>query len=289
MCPWGDGILAMKHYKTAILAVMVVVGSLAALPLSGAAALDAGGQPSATIATQTNDATNNSTVAPGERLSGVVSVQQAELDGEVQTRAFDIAFERADDNASKAEVIARQSSNLETRVAELEERKATLTEARENGSISDGEYQARIASLAAETETTKQLANRSSAAAERLPADVLESKGVNVSAIQTLATRAEELTGPEVQEIARRIAGDDQGEADRGADERPDANETDTDRDRQDGERTSTSTQHAPEQGDDRAGDGRQTSAEDGEYTPTPTEDGNDRQTADDDRASEQP
>lgn len=187
-----------------VVAVLVVLGTLSAFPVSGMA-------PTATSESQPT-AANNTSIAPGERLSGVVGVHEAELEGEIKERAFDIAFERADDNASKAEVIARESSNLSERLDELEERKADLQEARENGSMSEGEYRARVAKLAVELNNTRELAQEAENASEGLPEDVLEANGVNVTAIRTLQERAGELSGPEVAAIARSIAGNERGE-----------------------------------------------------------------------------
>lgn len=200
-----------------VVAVLVIVGTLSAFPVSGMAPAANGDDDPRVTNDGVAQANNNSTIAPGERLSGVVGVQEAEIEGEIQVGALDIAFDRADDNASKAEVIARQSSNASERLQELEDRKDELQDARENGSMSEGEYRARVAKLAAETETVERIANRSSALAEGLPEDVLAANGVNVTAIRTLATTAENLTGPEVSAIAQSIAGNERGEVDRRA------------------------------------------------------------------------
>lgn len=200
-----------------VVAVLVIVGTLSAFPVSGMAPAANGNDDPRVTNDRVAQANNNSTIAPGERLSGVVGVQEAEIEGEIQVGALDIAFDRADDNASKAEVIARQSINASERLQELEDRKDELQEARENGSMSEGEYRARVAKLAAETQTVERIANRSSALAEGLPEDVLAANGVNVTAIRTLATNADNLTGPEVSAIAQSIAGNERGEVDRRA------------------------------------------------------------------------
>jgi hypothetical protein len=119
--------------------------------------------------------------------------------------------------------VKAQLDDIEQRLTELDERKATLTEARENGTISEGRYRAEMSRVAAETETAKRLANQSENVSQGLPADLLESKGINATAIQTLQERANNLTGPEVAEIARSIAGPKVGgpPADRGPAELP--------------------------------------------------------------------
>ncbi|MFB6187881.1 MAG: hypothetical protein ABEI86_13595 [Halobacteriaceae archaeon] len=45
-------------------------------------------------------------VQPGVKLAGVVAVQEAELDGELQQRTFLIKLAKANSNATKAKVVA---------------------------------------------------------------------------------------------------------------------------------------------------------------------------------------
>ncbi|PSQ58965.1 MAG: hypothetical protein BRD23_05535 [Halobacteriales archaeon SW_9_67_25] len=198
--------------QTAIVAVALLV-AVAAVPVVGMAATDG-----TVLADQHENSTEdgaetdaagdaNASVAPGERLSGVVGVQEAELDGEVEGRAFGIKVAQAATNESRADVVADQLRDVEQRLNETEQRRRELEKARENGSISEGKYRAEMAKLAAQTQTAKELTNRSENASEGMPAELLESKGINASAIQTLKDRAEQLTGPEVAEIARSIAG----------------------------------------------------------------------------------
>ncbi|MFO7926123.1 MAG: hypothetical protein ACQET5_04570 [Halobacteriota archaeon] len=201
----------MKRTST-LLAVLVVV-AMVATPAVGAVAQETDAE-----ADETTDEP-----APGERLSGVVGVQRAEFDGEIERNAFSIALERADDNATKANRIAEKLDEMQVRLAELDERKAELDTQRERGEITEGRYRARIATLATELDTTERQLNRSNATAAELPPEVLEANGVNVTAIQTLSKNASELRGGEVAEIARGIAGDrgmaDRGVGDRGVDD----------------------------------------------------------------------
>jgi hypothetical protein len=172
-------------------------------------------------------------ISPGEQLSGVVGVGEAEFEGELADSAFAIGLERADDNATRASEIANRLNDSETRLAELEERRDRLDAQRESGEISEGEYRARTARLATETANVQRQLNRSEAAADGIPGEILEANGVNVSSIETLRRNASELSGPEVSEIARSIAGERRGElpgaADRagnataGPDDRPEA------------------------------------------------------------------
>lgn len=255
--------------RSTALAAALLVACVAAVPLVGMAA-------SGDQVAQTANNSSNASVTPGERLSGVVGVQGAELEGEVDERAFGIQVARAATNDSKAGVVADKLTQLEQRVTELEQRKQNLSEARANGSISEGKYRAELAEVAAQSQSAQRLVNASNETASGLPADVLEANGVNVSAIQTLKNSAGNLTGPEVAEVARSIAGPSAGvppgvdagptdgaPGDRGnTTDTPEGNETDT-------------------PGDDRADapDGSGTDTPDNDRTGTPDGNGTDTQT----------
>jgi hypothetical protein len=221
----------MRRRTTAVIVAVLVVGSLAAFPMAGLAA-----QTTESTDTATNDtADENASVAPGEQLAGVVGVQEAEIEGEVDSRAYGIRVAQSASNDSKAAVAGEQLDDVEQRLDELEDRRAALDEARENGSMSEGQYRARMAKLNAETRTAERLTNQTNETAQTLPVETLEANGVNASAIKALSDRANELRGPEVAEIARSIAGEGAGNGfgpdragERGADRGAEAdNETD--------------------------------------------------------------
>jgi hypothetical protein len=146
-------------------------------------------------------------VGPGERLSGVLGVQEAELEGEVANRTYGIQVAQAASSSAKAKVVGEQLADIEARIEALESERDRLEEARDNGSISQGEYRARVATLSAKQRSVERLTNTTNDSANGLPEDVLQENGVNATAIRTLQTRASELTGPEVAAIARSIAG----------------------------------------------------------------------------------
>lgn len=179
----------------------------------------AGAAPLVAAAAETTTTSQSSDVSPGERLAGVVGVQGTELRSDVERRAFGQRIAAAASNDSKANVIAAEVGDLEQRLEALQQRKATLEEALANGSITRGEYTARMAHLIAEERALTRMLNTTAEAAADLPADVLRANGVNVSAIQELRENARNLTGSAVAAIAREIAGppDDRGNAsDRG-------------------------------------------------------------------------
>jgi hypothetical protein len=145
---------------------------------------------------------------PGSALTGVVGVQGAEIEGEIESRGFEIALNRSGGNASKqAGVIANQLNDLETRLDELRERKNELARAREAGNITEGEYRARIAGVATRIATVQRLANQTANATRGIPAETLQERGVDANAIRELRQNARNLSGPEVAAIARGIAG----------------------------------------------------------------------------------
>lgn len=236
----------------ALVALVVAAPMAAAAPSPGTAAMMFNQE------TETPTPDGNASVAPGEKLSGVIGVQQAELEGEVAERTFGVKVAQANTDRAKAEVVKSTLGDVEERVAELEDRKETLDEARANGSISEGEYRAQIAVLAVELQNTQRLLNGSERTAEQLPAELLSELGINVEAIQTLKNSAENLSGPEVAEIAQSIAGEDVGRSVAGEQSPVDVGEQIPDR---------------PEQGDDRNGteDSQQDGDDGSTATPEPT------------------
>jgi hypothetical protein len=211
---------------TVILMVALMVASVAVVPMSGLAATtdhvvteEQDGESAAnetsdneTVDNETSDnetEDGNASVAPGQRLSGIVGVQEAELEGEVDRRAFGLQVARAATNTTKAEVVKEQVRDMQERIHELKENKQELNESLENDSMSEGRYAAEVAELAARTETVEQLANESENVTRGMPTDLLESNGVNATAIQMLKENASELAGPQVAQIARTIGGPD--------------------------------------------------------------------------------
>ncbi|MFT4881824.1 MAG: TolA-binding protein, partial [Salinirussus sp.] len=132
--------------RSTALTVALLVACAAAVPLVGIAA-------SGNQLAQVTENSSNSSVTPGERLSGVVGVQGAELEGEVDERAFGIRVAQAATNESRAAVVADKLVELEQRVEDLDERTRRLGEARANGSISEGEYRAELSEVAAQSQS----------------------------------------------------------------------------------------------------------------------------------------
>lgn len=234
----------MRRAIPAVLALLLAVSAIAVVPSAMAQQ------------TETTESSANETVEPGAQLSGVVGVQEAELNGDVEERAYGIRIAQANTDDAKAAVVAEQLNRSEQRVAELEERRAELEAARENGSISNGQYRAQVAQLHAQSRTVDRVNNQTNETASELPAETLDANGVNATAIRTLSERASELSGPETAAVARTIAG-----ASVGADARPD-------------------------EADRRGGAENETATETRGDAVTPTEAGADRPTADNETAA---
>ncbi|WEL18340.1 putative component of type IV pili like system [Halorhabdus sp. SVX81] len=211
----------MNRTASIVTIALLVVGAAVAVPMAVAAGSAADGAEANSDSNELRDTngTNvsaNGSVAPGERLSAVVSAQEAEIEGDVDVRAFGIRLAQNASNASQSAVVADQLEAVRDRLQNLETERAQLQDARENGSMSRGEYAARASEMATQAQNAREMLNRTEAAADRLPVDRLEANGVNASAIQTLKTEASELTGSEVSRIARGIAGSDMAEQMRG-------------------------------------------------------------------------
>lgn len=170
------------------------------------------GMASVAVAQDTGEQEAQTDIEPGERLSGIVGVTDAELDGEIAERGFGISVAQAATEDAQAAIVAERLADIEQRLADLAERKAALDEALEAGEISQGKYMADVAKVEVERMTAERLAEQSGAVAAELPADVLEANGINVEAIEELRQNASALTGPEVADIARTIAGPNVGE-----------------------------------------------------------------------------
>lgn len=196
----------------ALLAVVVVLvgvaGIVAGGPIGTAVAQD---DPVATNETGETEANETTDISPGERLSGVVAVQNAEISGEVESRAFEVGLNRTDTDAERAEFVAERLNRSEQRIEAIAQRQRELRELRDDGELSQGAYAARMAETSARAEQVRREANRSDDVARGLPETIRAERGIDDERLNTLRDRANELTGPEVAAIARGVAGDDVG------------------------------------------------------------------------------
>lgn len=191
---------------TTILVALAVVLAMTAVPLAGAVTYANSNE------SNTNDQAANESAAPGEKLGGVVGVQAAEIDGEVDERTYGVQIAQAQTEDAQADVVNDTLTDVEDRLEAQEAELEALEEARDDGEISNGTYQAKVAGVAAEKATTERLVGHANATASELPADVLEERGIDHESIAELQERANELGGEEVAEIAQSIAGDRVGQ-----------------------------------------------------------------------------
>ena len=193
----------MRSAASSLVVALLVVGAVIAVPaVSGTNAVDA------QESTPTDgDGGGNESITPGERFSGVVGVQEAEIDGDMQSRAFGIRVAKAEGDNARAAVVAERHQRNEQRLAELDGRLSDLERVRDNGSMSHGEYAARSAVVHSELRSVERSANETAEVADGVPNDTLEANGVNPEAIATLQNTAGEMGGPGVADLARSIAG----------------------------------------------------------------------------------
>jgi hypothetical protein len=222
----------MNRTATLLVALVVVVASAVVAP-AAAAQTDTETATSTTDNDTDNDTatqSGNDSVAAGALLSGAIGVQEAEIDGEVESRSFGIKVAQAATDDAKARVVGEQLNDSEGRLTELQNRLESLEDAHENGSISQGQYASRAAKLQTEVNNIQRMGNETANVSETLPRETLEANGVNATAIRTLRQNAANMTGPEVAAVARTIAGPGagQGPPDRAgsAGDRPGGNET---------------------------------------------------------------
>ena len=216
----------MKNVRTAVLAlglVLVVVlagpgattaqiaGPQSAEMAHPAERLDQTGTTTAGNETVTNTTNQSESVAPGARFAGVVGVQRAELESDVEERAFGHALNRAQTNDSKAVLVGNETEQIEQRLAAMESRMEQLEAAHENGTISQGAYQAQVATVSARINALERQINRTETAGMSLPAHVQSRHNLNETRFASLRTAAGNLSGPDVAAIARTIAGPNPG------------------------------------------------------------------------------
>lgn len=188
----------------AVLLVVVLVGATGGVAFGVGLVVDgAAGQASP----------DGETPAPGARLAAVVGVGQAELEGELRTRALDLALSAAGSDNARAAIVAAQLDRMRERLDTLAARKVALKAAHANGTLAESVYRARIAALAAEIRATERVLNRTDAAAAALPDAVLAAHGLDPAVVETLRNHAGELRGGGIADIARSIAGPDAGSA----------------------------------------------------------------------------
>lgn len=178
-----------------LLVVLAMVVAAVASPLAAAAPRHVSGPSDSTAALQesSNESAGNDT-APGATLNGALGSEEAELEGEFEQRSLDRALAAVDSVDTRAAVVADRLAVVEERLAEIEARQERLEEARDNGSITDAEYRARMTVLAAQARSLDRLGARTVSYANALPPEALAEREVTPERVAALQARASNLS-----------------------------------------------------------------------------------------------
>lgn len=196
----------------AVVALVGLAGIAAAGPVGSVVAQDDADTADGDTESDGVESTNETTdISPGERLSGVIGVQNAEVSGEVESRAFEVGLDRATTDEERADVVVDRLDRSEQRLVDIEERQQELRERRDAGELSEGAFAARMAETSARAEQVKRGANRSTDVARGLPEEVRAERGLDEERLNELRDRAGNASGPEIAAIARGVAGNDVG------------------------------------------------------------------------------
>jgi hypothetical protein len=147
-------------------------------------------------------------LALGEEISVIISAQGAGVRDTVERGAFEIEFERRGVAA-----VDERVRELEERLERVRERKEEIRSERDRGNISERRYRAKMTQLSLDSESVNRSADMVLEKATGL--ERAGEQGVNVENIRRLKANASNLTGREVSEIARGIAGPPEGVGDR--------------------------------------------------------------------------
>ncbi|MFC6730755.1 hypothetical protein ACFQDG_19060, partial [Natronoarchaeum mannanilyticum] len=158
---------------TTLMVLVALITATVAVPVGAAGQAPA--QADATAGAQANaNASANSSVAPGEQMAGVVGVTEDGFEGEIEERAFGVRIAQNASANARSDVVAGQLADVEQRIEELEQREERLEQAHENGSMTEGEFRAEMAVVAAEKKTATRLAASSETVARGLPQTALD-------------------------------------------------------------------------------------------------------------------
>lgn len=185
--------------------LLVVLGAIASGTIVGADPSSIGGGTTAAIAPAertahpaTNTTSTTASPASNASLGGSISsfMQASQADAAVAVDSGLFAAKFNDSNASeRSRLVHARTAELERRLARLEQQRARLRNATSNGAVTPAE-RARAAELAARANALQDAVNQTETAAVR--ADVR----INTTRLDVLRGSAQNLTGPEVADVA---------------------------------------------------------------------------------------
>lgn len=186
----------MTPRRLALAAVLMVVASSVGV---GAATPSATAAAGAAETPTTPTAANASASPLGERLTMVMQANAAQAEGAVENGMWAAAFGNASNASAKRALVERRVGQLNGTIAELQAERRALRAAYRNGTINRTTYRARLSALvgrlAAVGEGIEETSERGATV------------GVNRSRLDQLRTQARNLSGAEVSELARSLAG----------------------------------------------------------------------------------
>ncbi len=195
---------------TLLTVAAVALFAIMALPAAGMAVADVDNETTAenetdeeAVENETADNETEDEMAPGQQLQAISGAQNAELANDISQRGFGLQIAAADSDEERAEILAERVNETEERLNEIRQQQDNLSE--RHGMT--GLYQAQATGLGVQGHGVSAMANQSAAVADNISEDVLEQHNLSVERIQELQVNASELTGSEVSQIARNIAG----------------------------------------------------------------------------------
>jgi hypothetical protein len=160
----------------------------------------------------TGTTTRTATVKPGAQFVGVIGAHGANHTGAIEEAAIDARLAGANSAEARAAVVADVLAESQNRTDSLAERKVGLARARANGTMNESEYRTRLAVVDAELRTVERVAVTLEDVADGLLTTGLIDVDIDLESIVNLKTRAIDLQGPELGQIAPsfdRSAGND--------------------------------------------------------------------------------
>ena len=130
---------------------------------------------------------------PGEYLTGVVGSHNAQLEGEISERAYEVRLSNAESDEAKAAVVAAHHEKSQDRLEDLELRLEEIDESRDVGEISEGRYDAEVATVDAEIRAVERQTEAVYQTANDLPETALEDHSVDPDSIAEVRAAADEI------------------------------------------------------------------------------------------------
>lgn len=128
-------------------------------------------------------------ISPGAAVSSAVAAGEAEMESEVEVRAFGQRLQAADGPSERAQLIADRMETNEETLDALENRSAELDKQLAAGTISQGQYLAELVKLSAMSTSVERTTTQSATAAAGLE-DKLQERGITSVDFEEIRDRA---------------------------------------------------------------------------------------------------